>query len=231
MERQKLVVLSGAGMSAESGIGVFRGAGGLWEGHRAEDVATPGAWERDPQLVLRFYNERRKQIINAEPNAGHKALAQLETDFDVHIVTQNIDDLHERAGSQNVLHLHGEIMKARSTAHPELLYDLDHWEMKWGDRCERGAQLRPHVVWFGEEVPMIEPAAQTVSDADIVVIVGTSLLVYPAAGLLHYAPSDAKLFCIDPEMPSLPHRDPPIRKIKEGASAGLEVLRSILAGT
>ena len=228
MSKQKLVVLSGAGMSAESGIAVFRGAGGLWEGYDIMEVASPHGWGRHPELVLDFYNQRRKQIMAAEPNKGHRVLAELESDFDVTIITQNIDDLHERAGSNDVLHLHGEIMKARSTVDAELVYDLDHWELKWGANCSKGAQLRPHIVWFGEAVPMIEPAIEEVRQADIVAIVGTSMLVYPAAGLVDFAPSNAQIFCVDPEMPALPKRQPPIVEIEKGAGEGLETLRDTL---
>ena len=196
---KKLVVLSGAGMSAESGVKTFRDSDGLWRNYRFEEVASPVAWERDPALVLEFYNQRRKQLFEVEPNAGHKALVRLEEKFDVQIVTQNVDDLHERAGSKNVMHLHGELKKARSTADPSLVYTLDHWELKLGDKCEKGSQLRPHIVWFGEAVDMIGPAAEVVSAADILIIVGTSLVVYPAAGLVNYAAEDVKKYYVDPK--------------------------------
>jgi len=224
MQKQKLVVLTGAGMSAESGIPTFRGADGLWEGYAIEEVASPQGWMRQPKVVLDFYNQRRKQIMAAEPNRGHRLLAELEDEFEVQIITQNIDNLHERAGSTQVLHLHGEIMKARSTADPQLVYDLDHWEIRWGDHCERGAQLRPHIVWFGEAVPMIEPAAELVSQADIVAIVGTSMVVYPAAGLVDFCPAGAPVYCIDPSTPHLPYRNPPIVNIVAGAAKGVEEL-------
>ena len=200
-QRQKLVVLSGAGMSAESGIATFRGVDGLWEGHRVEEVASPEGFAEHPERVLEFYNQRRRQIIQSEPNEGHKALARLESLFDVHIVTQNIDDLHERGGSTRVLHLHGEIRKARSTWDERLVVNLEGSELCLGDCGPDGAQLRPHIVWFGEAVPLIEPAMDIVASADIVVVVGTSLQVYPAAGLVGYAPSHVPIHVIDPNTP------------------------------
>jgi len=200
---KKVVVLTGAGISAESGLKTFRDSDGLWENYRVEDVATPQAWENDFELVLKFYNERRKQVIGAKPNAAHKALADLEKKFDVHIITQNIDDLHERAGSTKVLHLHGEILKSRSTLDPHLVYTVDGWEIKSGDKCERGSQLRPHIVWFGEMVPELERAAAIVSLADIFLVVGSSLQVYPAAGLTQFAPLHAEKFYIDPKAVSI----------------------------
>ena len=196
---EKIVVLSGAGMSAESGLKTFRDSDGLWENHRIEDVATPEAWFKDSELVLKFYNERRKQVSQADPNDAHFALAKLESYYEVNIVTQNIDDLHERAGSSNVHHLHGEINKARSTVDPSLIYKLDHWEMKMGDRCEQGSQLRPHIVWFGEAVPMIEYVIPYVENANKVLVIGTSLAVYPAAGLINYVSDDAEKYYIDPK--------------------------------
>jgi NAD-dependent deacetylase len=224
---KKLVVLTGAGMSAESGIATFRGSDGLWENHRIEDVASPGGWARDPDLVLEFYNQRRKRIHEVEPNRGHFILAQLEKYFDVQIITQNIDNLHERAGSSNVLHLHGEITKSRSTADPQKVYDIDGWELKRGDKCELGSQLRPHIVWFGEAVPMIEPAAAIAASADIFVVVGTSLQVYPAAGLVQYAPRFSPKYIIDPNVPDVSgiREMVPIRK---GAGEGLEELKAML---
>jgi NAD-dependent deacetylase len=200
---KKVVVLTGAGISAESGLKTFRDSDGLWENYRVEDVATPQAWEHDFELVLKFYNERRKQVLDAKPNAAHKALAELEKKFDVHIITQNIDDLHERAGSAKVLHLHGEILKSRSTVDPRLVYTVDGWEIKSGDKCERGSQLRPHIVWFGEMVPELERAAAIVSMADIFLVVGSSLQVYPAAGLTQFAPPHAEKYYIDPKAVTL----------------------------
>lgn len=227
--KPKLVVLSGAGMSAESGIPTFRGADGLWENHRIEDVATPAAWARNRELVLRFYNERRKKMWACEPNAGHRGLAALERDFEVTIVTQNIDNLHERAGSSTVVHLHGELIKARSTLDPDYVCEIDGWELKLGDRCPRGSQLRPHIVWFGEEVPMMSAAIEIVSAAEVVVIVGTSLAVYPAASLVDFAPAEARLFLIDPQPPRL--FDERLTVIPAGASEGVARLRALLGGT
>lgn len=195
---KKIVILTGAGISAESGIKTFRDGDGLWRNHSFQDLATPEAWQRNPQLVLDFYNERRKQLFEVAPNEGHKALVKLETLFDTHIITQNVDDLHERAGSTKVLHLHGELKKVRSTSNPDLVYTLDQWELKWGDCCEEGSQLRPHIVWFGEAVPNISNAIQLTKKADILIVIGTSLQVYPAAGLLDYAPSHCPIYLVDP---------------------------------
>jgi NAD-dependent deacetylase len=188
-------------MSAESGIATFRGVDGLWEGHRVEEVASPEGFAAQPELVLEFYNQRRRQIVDARPNEGHVALARLEDLFDVHVITQNIDDLHERAGSTQVLHLHGEIRKARSTRDPRLVVDLPGTELDLGDLGPDGAQLRPHIVWFGESVPMIDPAMDLVQTADVVIVVGTSLQVYPAAGLVGYAPPSAPVHVVDPNTP------------------------------
>ncbi|MDO8898411.1 MAG: NAD-dependent deacylase [Bacteroidales bacterium] len=196
---KRIVVLTGAGISAESGIKTFRDDDGLWRTHRFEDLATPEAWERNMQLVLDFYNERRKQLFEVEPNEGHHALVKLESYFHVDIITQNVDDLHERAGSKNVLHLHGELKKVRSTKNPGLVYTLDHWELKKGNKCAEGAQLRPHIVWFGEAVPNISKAIPITRKADIMIVVGTSLQVYPAAGLLDYAPSSIPVYLVDPK--------------------------------
>ncbi len=228
MKKEKLVILSGAGMSAESGISVFRGSDGLWEGYSIMEVATMEGWLKQPGVVLEFYNQRRKQVMEAKPNTGHQIIAALEMDFDVSVITQNVDDLHERAGSSNVLHLHGELMKARSTVNENNLKQLNSWELNIGDLCSEGGQLRPHVVWFGEPVPMIEPAIDIVSTADILVIVGTSMSVYPAASLVHFCPDKALLFCIDPNMPDLPHRKPPVVAIAKGAGQGMTELREIL---
>jgi NAD-dependent deacetylase len=200
---KKIVVLTGAGISAESGLKTFRDSDGLWEQYRIEDVATPMAWNKNRKLVLDFYNERRKQVKKAIPNEAHIALARLESKYTVSIITQNIDDLHERAGSTDVLHLHGEILKSRSTADPSLVYDISGDELNEGNVCERGSQLRPHIVWFGEMVPALEKAACIVSTADIFIVVGTSLAVYPAAGLVDYAPEEAEKYIIDPAAMSL----------------------------
>ena len=183
---KKLCVLTGAGMSAESGIKTFRDSGGLWEEYDVMTVASIEGWHRNPQLMLKFYNERRKQLETALPNAGHTGLAELEKHFKVYIITQNVDDLHERAGSTRVLHLHGELKKVRSSTHPELIYDIGYKEINWGDKCEKGSQLRPYIVWFGEAVPAFEEAMEIVSDTDIFAVIGTSLNVYPAAGLVNY---------------------------------------------
>lgn len=200
MSKKKIVVLTGAGISAESGLKTFRDSDGLWEGYDVTEVATPRAWRKDPKLVLEFYNMRRKNVADANPNAAHYGLAELENDFDVHIITQNIDDLHERAGSSKVLHLHGEIFKMRSEADESLVYDI-RGDINLGDIAEDGTQLRPHIVWFEEPVPMIEEAARITRTADIFVVVGTSLVVYPAAGLVNYAPWECPKFIVDKKVP------------------------------
>ena len=225
---KKLVVLTGAGMSAESGIATFRDSGGLWEKYRVEDVATPEAWHRNPQLVLDFYNQRRRQLTEAKPNQGHILLAQLEANFEVQIITQNVDNLHEVAGSTNVLHLHGELMKIRSTGNDKAIFEVapENPDVHLGDTCPNGHQLRPHIVWFGEAVPEMENAVPIVQNADILVIIGTSLQVYPAAGLLHYAPKGIPVFLIDPnEINNLPSY---VQIIPKGASEGMKELSSIL---
>ena len=198
MKKKKIVVFSGAGMSAESGIKTFRDSGGLWEEYKIEDVATYDAWLKNRNLVLEFYNQRRKQVMEAEPNLAHYLVAQLENTFDVQVITQNIDDLHERAGSKKVLHLHGEIMKSRSTSFPHLIYPLKHWEIRPGDFCEKGSQLRPHIVWFGEAVPEMDQATRLAEDADIFITIGTSLNVYPAANLIHVVPARVPKYLLDP---------------------------------
>lgn len=192
-------MFTGSGISAESGLRTFRDSGGLWEEYDIYEVATPDAWQRNPQLVQRFYNERRRQVLDAKPNAAHLALADLETAYEVTIITQNVDDLHERAGSTHVVHLHGEIRKSRSSRFPDLVYEVDGWEIPPGAVCERGSPLRPHIVWFGEAVPLMQQAMEIVSTASVLIIIGTSLEVYPAAGLIHYAPRDSKKYVIDPE--------------------------------
>ena len=197
--KKSIVVLTGAGMSAESGLKTFRDNNGLWNNYRVEEVASPIAWETNMEMVLEFYNQRRRQLYEVGPNPGHFALARLEENFDVQIITQNVDDLHERAGSSNVLHLHGELKKVRSTADPGIVFELDGWELKAGDKCPRGSQLRPHIVWFGEPVPNIARAAEIATTADILLIIGTSLQVYPAAGLVHYAPVESRKYYVDPE--------------------------------
>lgn len=219
---KKLTILTGAGMSAESGISTFRDANGLWENHDVMEVASPEGWRRNPELVLEFYNQRRRQLLEVQPNAGHLALVELERHFEVRIVTQNVDDLHERAGSSHVLHLHGELRKVRSTTHPDLIYPWDK-DLHLGDLCERGSQLRPHIVWFGEMVPLLEPAADLVADADIAMIIGTSMQVYPAAGLIGYARPGIPIYYIDPN-PSINYelsRMKNLRVIAEGAGTGV----------
>lgn len=197
-KKERVVVLSGAGISAESGIKTFRDADGLWEGHDVMKVATPEGWQRDYEMVLDFYNQRRRQLHEVQPNAAHKALVDLEHHYDTYIVTQNIDDLHERAGSSQVIHLHGELFKARSTTDRKLIYEWKK-DILPGDCCERGSQLRPHVVWFGEDVPMLGVAAQMVAEAHYVIVVGSSMQVYPAAGLVGLAPLDAHIYYVDPK--------------------------------
>lgn len=196
---KRIAVLTGAGISAESGISTFRDHNGLWQTHRFEDLATPEAWHRNPQLVLDFYNQRRKQLFEVEPNQAHFSLTELENHFHVDIITQNVDDLHERAGSTNVLHLHGELKKVRSTGNPDLITEMTHWELKWGDKATDGCQLRPHIVWFGEAVPNITTAIQIVKKADVFLVIGTSLQVYPAAGLIDYASHSTPVYIIDPQ--------------------------------
>ena len=197
----RVVVISGAGISAESGLKTFRGAAGLWRGYRPEEVACPEAWRRNPRLVLDFYNERRKAVREAQPNAAHRALVELERGYDVRIVTQNVDDLHERAGSSSVLHLHGEIRKARSTLDPTIVTHLGDRDIHLGDRCALGSQLRPHIVWFGESVPAMEAATELVREADFLIVVGTSLVVYPAAGLVFEARKGARRIVVNTEIP------------------------------
>lgn len=224
---KKLVVLTGAGMSAESGLRTFREMGGLWEEYDVYEVASPGGWAKDQDLVLRFYNERRKQLLETSPNRGHHALVELEKNFDVTIVTQNVDDLHERAGSSKILHLHGELRKSQSTADPDLVYDIDGWELNRGDLCEKGSQLRPHVVWFGEAVPAIEDAAEIVSRADLLVIIGTSMNVYPAAGLINYVRELTPIYLIDPNEVTVAGYSG-IHVIQKGAGEGVDELIKLL---
>ena len=219
----KIVVFTGAGISAESGLKTFRDSDGLWEQYRIEDVATPQAFERNPKLVLDFYNQRRKQVINAKPNAAHFAIAELESKYEVQVITQNIDDLHERAGSKKVLHLHGEIVKARSTKDSLLISKIKGEELNPGDLCVKGSQLRPHIVWFGEMVPLMDLACELATQASILIVVGTSLNVYPAANLINYAPLDCPIYLIDPNAVStgLSHQ---AKHIKEKAGTGVPAL-------
>lgn len=228
---KKIVVLTGAGISAESGLKTFRDADGLWEGHRVEDVATPEAWDRDPEMVLDFYNQRRKQARLAKPNQAHISLAQLDQFFTTVVITQNVDDLHERAGSKKIIHLHGELFKVRSTINAKLIYDWQS-DLKIGDFCESGSQLRPHIVWFGEEVPMLIVAASECRDARYCIIVGTSMQVYPAAGLVGFLPKDCEVIYIDPN-PTISYELNKIKNlnlIKSKASLGVSNLIDQLIG-
>lgn len=221
-----LVVLTGAGISAESGLRTFRDSDGLWEGYNVQDVATPEAWLKDREMVLRFYNERRRNVLEAEPNDAHRILADLQAHFNVYIVTQNIDDLHERAGSKHVLHLHGEIFKMRSTLNPKSIYDI-RGDIKVGDKAEDGSQLRPHIVWFGEEVPMIAPAAEIMKLADYFLLVGTSLVVYPAAGLVDYIEHDVPKYVVDKSIPPV-SRYRNVIPVEQPATTGMAEVRKLL---
>lgn len=225
MRKPKMVILTGAGISAESGLKTFRDTDGLWEGYNVYDVATPEAWLRNPAAVQEFYNLRRKQIIEASPNEAHSNLVLLEEKFEVQIITQNIDDLHERAGSKNVLHLHGLITMAQSSLNSNLTYPIQGDEIKMGDCCALGSQLRPHIVWFGEAVPMIEPAIEMCKQADYFVVIGTSLAVYPAAGLIDFVPQNIQKFIIDPKIPAV-NRNQSIIAIEEKAIRGTEILKA-----
>jgi len=224
---RKLVALTGAGISAESGIPTFRDSGGLWEGYAVEDVATPEGWRKNPVMVLEFYNQRRKKALEVKPNRGHEILAELEKDFDVTIVTQNVDNLHERAGSSRVIHLHGSLFESRSTSDENLIYPISGWELNWGDHCEKGSQLRPNIVWFGEMVPMMEVAGEIASQAGIFLVVGTSMVVYPAAGLIDYVPMDVPKYIVDPKIPDV-RPMPQIHFIAKKASTGMEEVRERL---
>jgi NAD-dependent deacetylase len=224
---KKLVVLSGAGISAESGIPTFRDADGLWEGYDVMQVATPEGWHKDPALVLDFYNQRRKRALEVLPNRGHEILRDLEEMFNVVIVTQNVDNLHERAGSSKVIHLHGSLFESRSTLDEHLVYPIKGTELNIGERCERGSQLRPNIVWFGEMVPLMEVAARHAREADIFLVVGTSMAVYPAAGLIDYVPYDSPRIVVDPRIPEL-RSFLPIHKFEEKASTGMEKVHALL---
>lgn len=227
MPDKKVVAITGAGVSAESGLATFRDSGGLWENVDINEVASVEGWEKDPEHVLEFYNLRRKEAAQAQPNDAHKALAKLEQHFNVTIITQNVDDLHERAGSTNVMHLHGELKKARSTKDPSIIKDIGAQPIKMGDTASDGAQLRPHVVWFGEMVPMIEPATEIVGSADILLVIGTSLLVYPAAGLIDYARPGIPKFIVDPSDPQL-YDNRNWEHFKERAGTGVKKLSNKL---
>ncbi|SHF76326.1 NAD-dependent deacetylase [Flavobacterium segetis] len=225
--KKKLVVLTGAGISAESGVKTFRDSGGLWEGHNVMDVATPEGWYKNPALVLDFYNQRRKQLKEVVPNRGHEILAELEKDFEVYIITQNVDDLHERAGSTNVLHLHGELLKVRSISDPNYIVDW-HDDLNFGDFDKHNNQLRPDIVWFGEEVPALEQALELTQNADYFAVIGTSLQVYPAAGLIDFTPRETPLFYIDPKPIKIPNLKNRLEIIPEMASTGVEIMRNKL---
>ena len=225
--KKKLVVLTGAGISAESGLKTFRDSDGLWEGHKVTDVATPEGWQKNPALVLDFYNQRRRQLQQAKPNMGHKILAELEKDFEVHIITQNVDNLHEKAGSSHVLHLHGELLKVRSTKKHDYILDWKS-DLNFGDADDKGNQLRPHIVWFGEAVPALEEALELTQKADIFAVVGTSLQVYPAAGLIEFAPHKIPLFYLDPKPAKVPNLRSHLEVIPHIASDGMVLLREKL---
>ena len=225
--RKRIVVLSGAGISAESGIATFRDSNGLCEGHDVMEVASPQGWDKNQELVLDFYNQRRKQARTVIPNQGHLLLAELETYHDIHIITQNVDDLHEQAGSTNVLHLHGSLFESQSTKDPDLTYPITGWELNSGDLCELGSQLRPNIVWFGEGVPEMEPAIELASQADFFIVVGTSMQVYPAAGLISYVPDNAGKFIIDPNKPEVPPAEN-LTFIEEKGTLGVKTVFEML---
>jgi len=225
--KKKLVVLTGAGISAESGIKTFRDSDGLWEGHDVMDVATPEGWRKNPALVLDFYNQRRKQLKNVQPNLGHQILAELENDFDVYIITQNVDDLHERAGSTKITHLHGELLKVRSSKNENFILDWQD-DINIGDFDEHGHQLRPHIVWFNEQVPALEVAIDLTEQADYFAIIGTSLQVYPAASLINYTPKTTPIYYIDPKPIKIPNLRNPLEVITNVASEGVRILREKL---
>jgi NAD-dependent deacetylase len=225
---KNIIILTGAGISAESGINTFRDSGGLWEGHDVMEVASPEGWRKNPQLVLDFYNLRRKDALKAQPNAAHIALVELSMHFNVQIITQNVDDLHERAGSSNVLHLHGKLFESRSTLNPRLIYPIDGWELKLGDKCPKGSQLRPNIVWFGEAVPMMEPAVALAAQADIFIVIGTSLQVYPAAGLMNYASRHVLVYYIDPKPTSLYELKNELKTLSLTAVEGMKIVKEEL---
>ena len=224
---KKLVVLTGAGVSAESGLKTFRDSNGLWEGHDVMEVASPIGWQNNPVLVLDFYNQRRKQALTAKPNQGHLILAELEAHFDVTIITQNVDNLHEKAGSSKVFHLHGQLFQSRSTQDENLIYEMDHWELNLGDTCELGSQLRPNIVWFGEAVPMMELAIAHAQQADLFLVVGTSLQVYPAAGLIDFVSSNTPKYIVDPNKPvTSAHQN--LHFFEDKATTGMEKIKAEL---
>lgn len=225
--KKKLVVLTGAGISAESGIKTFRDSDGLWEGHNVMDVATPEGWHKNPALVLDFYNQRRQQLKEVQPNLGHQILAELENNFDVYIITQNVDNLHERAGSKNVIHLHGELLKVRSTKNENYILDWTE-DLNFGDTDQYGNQLRPHIVWFGEQVPALEDAITITEQADYFAVIGTSLQVYPAASLINFTPKNTPIYYIDPKPIKIPNLRNPLEVIPNIASEGVRILKEKL---
>lgn len=225
--KKRIVVLTGAGISAESGIKTFRDADGLWEGHNVMEVATPEGWKRNTRLVLDFYNQRRKQLLEVEPNAAHKSITELQDSFEVHVITQNVDDLHERAGNNNVIHLHGELRKVRSTIDATLIYDWDK-DITLSDKCEKGSQLRPHIVWFGEDVPELTRAAEITKTADILIIIGTSMQVYPAANLIYEVALGTPIYFIDPKPNVSANGFENLTVISETATVGMDKLYNIL---
>jgi NAD-dependent deacetylase len=225
--KKKLVVLTGAGISAESGIKTFRDSDGLWEGHNVMDVATPEGWYKNPALVLDFYNQRRQQLKEVQPNLGHRILAELENDFDVYIITQNVDDLHERAGSTNITHLHGQLLKVRSSKNENYILDWQD-DLNFGDVDQQGNQLRPHIVWFGEQVPALEEAITITEQADYFAVIGTSLQVYPAAGLIDFTPKQTPIYYIDPKPIKIPNLRNPLEVIPNIASEGVRILKEKL---
>jgi NAD-dependent deacetylase len=225
--KKKLVVLTGAGISAESGIKTFRDSDGLWEGHNVMDVATPEGWHKNPALVLDFYNQRRQQLKTVQPNLGHQILAELESFFDVYIITQNVDDLHERAGSTKIIHLHGELLKVRSSNDENYILDWPH-DLNFGDLDDKGTQLRPHIVWFGEQVPALEEAITITQQADYFAVIGTSLQVYPAAGLIDFTKKETPVYYIDPKPIKIPNLKNPLEVIPNIASQGVRILKEKL---
>jgi NAD-dependent deacetylase len=224
---KKLVVLTGAGISAESGIPTFRDSDGLWEGYDVMEVATPEGWKKNPSLVLEFYNQRRKRALEVSPNRGHEILVELEKHFNVTVVTQNVDNLHERAGSTHVIHLHGSLFESRSSQDESLIYPIKGWELNPGELCAKGSQLRPNIVWFGEMVPLMDVAAQVAAQADVFLVVGTSMVVYPAASLIHYVPMETMKYVVDPKLPDIGHL-PYLKMIQDKASTGMEIVRKEL---
>jgi NAD-dependent deacetylase len=227
LKKQKLVILSGAGISAESGLATFRGTDGLWEGHRIEDVATPEGWRKNPALVLEFYNQRRKQGLEAKPNQGHHIIKDLEKDFEVVVVTQNVDNLHEKAKSKKIIHLHGQLFQSRSTKNPDAIFEMRGWELKLGDEAPDKSQLRPNIVWFGEAVPMMETAIDEVAKTDYLVVVGTSMQVYPAASLIDYVPRSATILVVDPAAVEV-RSSRKVLYFQEVATSGMEKVASFL---